>query len=178
MYKKSGKRIVSVSECQVLSFWHKSTGAFMDNLKLPCKPECQSIQLSTLLEQLTMQKFPLLRYGALTHDKVICAIKNGDLNGFIKCTTVAGATTRRNLGAMKPFFYKNEDVSETSYDVKEKMVSTLILREMLNNEATRDFSITDISEITEYHLSDSNPFHALEAPVFNAFKQYKPCTAP
>ena len=176
MNKKSGKRIVSVSECQVLSFWHKSTGAFMDNLKLPCKPECQSIQLSTLLEQLTMQKFPLLRYGALTHDKVICAIKNGDLNGFIKCTTVAGATTRRNLGAMKPFFYKNEDVSETSYDVKEKMVSTLILREMLNNEATRDFSITDISEITEYRLSDSNPFHALEAPVFNAFKQYKPCT--
>ena len=173
MYERSGKKIVSVSQCQVLFFWHKSTGSFMDYFNLPCQSDCREIQLSVLLENLTMQNFPLLRYGALTHDKVISAIKDGDLNGFIRCTTVAGAKTRHNLGVMKPFFYKENGISETSYDVKEKIVSTLILREMLNNESTCDFVVTDITEIIEYRLSTSNPFHALEAPVFNAFKEYK-----
>ena len=176
MYKRSGKRIVSVSECHVLRFWHKSTGAFMDSLKLPCKFDCRDIQLSTLVEQITMQNFPLLRYGALTHDKVITAIKHGDLNGFVKCTTVAGDKTRHNLGVLKPFFYKKDGISQTSYDVEDKIVSTLILREMLTNGLTSDFSITAITEIIEYRVSASNPFHALEEPVFNAFKNYKPCT--
>ena len=177
MNERSGKRVVSVSECQILAFWHKSAGAFMDSMNMPCKSDCREIQLCTLLEQISLQNFPLLSYGKLTHDKVICAIKEGDLNGFIRCTTAAGEKTRRNLGVMKPFFYKDENgISQTSYDVKDKIVSTLILREMLNNEMTSDFVIKDITEITEYRLSPLNPFHALQGPVFNAFKQYKQCT--
>ena len=177
MHERSGKTIISVSECQVLSYWYKSTGEFMDSMNMPCNSDCREIQLCTLFEQITLQNFPLLRYGVLTHDKVISAIKAGDLNGFISCTTEAGEKTRQNLGVMKPFFYKDEDgASQTSHDVKDKIVSTLILRELLNNEMTSDFVIKDITGITEYRLSKVNPFHALKEPVFNAFKQYKQYT--
>ena len=172
MFERSGKKVISITECQILYFWHKNVWAFMQSLELPCRIECGDIQMCTFLEQLTMQSFPLLSYGRLNHGKIVTAIKNGDLNGFIKCTTVAGPITRRNLGPLKPFFYKENGVSKSSHDVKEKIVCSLILKELLNNELTSDFSIEEIFSITEYKLADKNPFNDLQKPVLNSFKKH------
>ena len=174
MYEKSGKTVISIYECGVLYFWLKNTDQFFEHYGIPLRDECRGIQFGTFVEQLALQRYPLLKYGKLTQEKVVTAISEGDLNGFVKCSAKCGPISQANLGIHTPFFYKNgQGETERSYQVEEKIVSTILLKMLLNNKHTSDFEITKIDSIVEYQRCDKNPFSKLKKPFFSALENHK-----
>ena len=59
MFEKTGKKVVSIHECDVLYFWLKNTEHFFSHFGIPLREECRGIQFATFVEQLTMERFPL-----------------------------------------------------------------------------------------------------------------------
>ena len=174
MYEKTGKKVVSIYECDLLYFWLKNTEHFFSHFGIPLREECRGIQFATFVEQLTMERFPLTKYGKLTEQKVVKAISEGDLNGFVKCSAKCGPKSRTNLGIHTPFFYKNsEGETERSYEVSQKIVSTILLRELLTNESMPDFEVISIDSIFEYQVCGKNPFSKLREPFFSALQKHK-----
>lgn len=166
---------VVIKECEVLRFYFSPLSQFFDHIGLGMKQEFEKVPFYKMFTDLAYQSFPLLSYGSnLTERKVIDAIKAGDLRGYAVVRASSGPNTRKALDIAHPFFFKDaSDKPFSSFDVKDKIVSTLLLREMLTNKSLGDFCVTEICSVFEYriHEAGNSPFQEFQEKYLNSLKR-------
>ena len=173
--RENGFNLISIFECQISKFWHSTIGEFFDQINLPVKAEFRGEIFSTLFQNLALKHFPMLGTTTLTKNKIVDAIKCGKINGFAKVTASLGPSCKNKLEILAPFFFKDaEKKSVKSFEVVEKLIPIVLLRELLTNSQLADFKIHKLHEVIEYRqILSTNPFHQLRRPVLDCLERNK-----
>ena len=157
---------VIIKECEVLKYYFSPLWEFFENIGLEMKPELKMVSFYEMFTNLAYKNFPLLKYGPnLSQQKVIEAIKLGHMRGFVLASTKAGTKTQKLLDIAHPFFFREHEGSmpQSSFEFEKKLVSTHLLKELLNTEKLDDFYVSEIFSIFEYRKYDGkSPFHCFK----------------
>ena len=166
---------IVITECTILEYFYSDLGSFFDFIGLPMKPEYKNVLFHEMYTNLAYETFPLLKYkSSLTKQKVLDAIKMNELHGYVILSASCGPISQTELGVLAPFTFKNEQgVSQSTFEVKDKLVTTIYLRELLISDRLSDFKVSKISKIFEFCKQKGNPFLGLKAKFLSSLAKNK-----
>ena len=153
---------IVIKECKILKFYFSPLVEFFNDIGLKIKPELEKIPFYKIFCDVAYKNFPLLKYGRkLNQQTLLQAIKNGDLTGYAVITASCGTESQKQLGIARPFFYKHEEsgMPVNSFSINQKIVPTVLLKELLCSPTLTDFRVTEVIAIYEYKKHEGkNPF--------------------
>ena len=166
-----GLKHIIIKECEILGLYFGPVKNFFNFYGLNVKKEYENKPFFELFHEISEKKFPMTAYKNLTEKKLIKSISDGYCNGYVVCSAVCGKITQKVLGINKPFFYRDENgVAETSFSVKEKVVSCVLLKELLNQQVLSDFEVFNITKLFEYSKF-KNPLRNMKYRVFDSLEK-------
>ena len=174
--KQSGEflAVVVVRECEILNFYEQTCDKFCSHFGLPLKSEFKPTLFKDAFHAAVSRQFPMFGVTKLTMKIIINAIKSGHLNGFLKITISVGPKGQEKLGGFQPFsYFEKEKKVKNSFAIEESIVTTDMVRFLLNSPELPDVIISKIHAIHEFHKPLNQPFKESATKVLDLIEKNK-----
>ena len=173
--KQSGEfaDVIIIRDCDILQFYEQPCSEFCSNFGLPIKNQFKNTTFKVAFHAAISEQFPMFGAPKLTMQTILNGVKSGHLNGFIQISMSIGPKGQQNLGGFKPFSHFENGKVKNSFLVEDSLVTTDMLKFLLNSKELPDVVVNKIYRIHEFKKPLKQPFKLSATKLLNLIEANK-----
>lgn len=152
------KKVIAITECQIINFWSKSTYEFLKHFELPApKPTIDlTLPFKSYFNQTVKKAFPLVKQGKIsfTYTALLKAIKSDSITAFLKVKGCS-KSAEKLFGKFRIFSIKKDNKIFDTNSIDNALVTSHFLSPLINGQLSQlAFHLEDITSLYLYPQND------------------------